>query len=167
MQLLNSQYDLMDTYYNDWNLLHLSGPSYQTNSIGQGTQLQAPYFGQELLDRPKSSSELTSEFGKQKPITNNYLKQPYQRGKIQNSKRLENKQTIDESDSDTVDDLLQDTDSSKRRSFSPNIKQFLMRWLLRYKDNPYPSPRIKSRLAEKTGLQVKQVEDFLVNGKCV
>jgi Homeobox KN domain len=40
-----------------------------------------------------------------------------------------------------------------------------MRWLNKYRENPYPSPRIKKRMADVCGLTVKQVEDFLVNGK--
>lgn len=75
------------------------------------------------------------------------------------------KPLIDDSDSDEVDGPIVETGHDcNRRAFSPAIKQFLMRWLHRYKDNPYPSARLKARLAEKTGLQINQVEDFLVNG---
>lgn len=74
---------------------------------------------------------------------------------------------VDESDSDTVEfgmhvNLMQ-TDGNKR-SHSTEVKQFLIRWLLRYKDNPYPSQRIKNRLSRVCGLSVTQIEDFFVNG---
>jgi Homeobox KN domain len=76
---------------------------------------------------------------------------------------------VDESDSDVVDDLddpLQ-PECAKRKSFSPAVKRFLIRWLLRHQTNPYPTQRLKSRLADKTGLAINQVEDFLVNGSYV
>jgi Homeobox KN domain len=72
---------------------------------------------------------------------------------------------MDNSDSDTVDGPTSQTaGDNKRRTFTPAVKQYLVRWLLRYKENPYPSPRIKQRLANHTGLSVSQIEDFFVNG---
>jgi hypothetical protein len=75
---------------------------------------------------------------------------------------------IDVSDSDVLDGPVLTSDfshDSKRRSFPQPIKRLLKRWLLKNNENPYPSLRIKISLAEKTGLKVSQVEDFLVNGK--
>jgi hypothetical protein len=77
----------------------------------------------------------------------------------------------DDSDSDVVNGPIEvevpEPDKSKKvkRSFNPPVKEFLIRWLKRYSDNPYPSPRVKTCLAAKTGLTVNQIEDFLVNGK--
>jgi hypothetical protein len=74
---------------------------------------------------------------------------------------------IDDSDSDYVrEEIYQDELSRdrKRRGFPIPIKEYLVRWLLRHKDNPYPSIRIKEKLARNTGLSLNQVEDFLVNG---
>lgn len=95
-----------------------------------------------------------------------------QRPKVTMRKRTMLK-LMDESDSDIVEGptekhgstaIASSDKSKKRRSFNPAVKEFLIRWLKRYKDNPYPSPRIKTRLAQKTGLTVNQIEDFLVNG---
>jgi hypothetical protein len=64
----------------------------------------------------------------------------------------------DDSDDDMVEGGPQSENGHNRRSFSPNVKHFLIRWLHRYSDNPYPSARIKNRLAAKCGLSVAQVE---------
>jgi hypothetical protein len=82
-------------------------------------------------------------------------------------KRYE-KPMVDQSDSDCLEGPIEPfSQNSKklRRTFNPLVKQYLIRWLLRYSENPYPSPRIKNRLAENTGLSVNQIEDFFINGK--
>lgn len=84
--------------------------------------------------------------------------------------RKREKAMVDESDSDCVDGpinvaITSDGTSNKtRRTFSPAVKQYLVRWLLRYRENPYPSPRIKAKLAKNTNLSINQIEDFFING---
>jgi hypothetical protein len=63
----------------------------------------------------------------------------------------------DQSDDDEVEGGRAAT-FSERRSYPPCVKQYLIRWLHRYNDNPYPSLRIKTKLAENTSLTLTQIE---------
>jgi hypothetical protein len=70
---------------------------------------------------------------------------------------------IDQSDSDFLENV--DHRGQKNgREYASSIRDFLIRWVIRYRDNPYPSLRIKKKMAFTCGLVVKQVEDFLCNG---
>lgn len=73
------------------------------------------------------------------------------------------KELIDISDSDCLE--IEDHKGQKNgREYASAVRDYLMRWLLRYRHNPYPSLRIKKKMSEMCGLNVKQIEDFLCNG---
>lgn len=78
------------------------------------------------------------------------------------------KNLVDESDSDTLIALPTDpviaNGVGNSKDHSLVVKNFLLRWLFRHKENPYPSLRLKKKLADICSLSVKQVEDFMVNG---
>lgn len=48
-----------------------------------------------------------------------------------------------------------------KRLFTPEIKRMLKDWLVRRRENPYPSREEKKSLAQKTGLTYIQVRIIL------
>lgn len=53
-----------------------------------------------------------------------------------------------------------DSNRPIKRLFTPEIKRMLKDWLVRRRENPYPSRNEKKLLAEKTGLTYIQVRDY-------
>lgn len=52
-----------------------------------------------------------------------------------------------------------------KRLFTPEIKRMLKDWLVRRRENPYPSRDEKKSLAQKTGLTYIQVLNKVDNSK--
>ncbi|EDW75543.1 uncharacterized protein Dwil_GK23761 [Drosophila willistoni] len=61
------------------------------------------------------------------------------------------------------DELLLDTGRMAKRLFTPDIKSMLKDWLIRRRDNPYPSREEKKQLAGETGLTYTQICNWFAN----
>jgi hypothetical protein len=103
------------------------------------------------------------------PKDSNYADRPIrmktcrkQPGSHKKAHHINDRDLMDISDGDVVSSLELVPRHGKEHSFA--TKEFLIRWLFRYRNNPYPSIRIKQKLATKSNLTVKQIEDFFVNG---
>ena len=55
--------------------------------------------------------------------------------------------------------------SKIRANFAPEVLDELCGWLSNNIDNPYPAQEVKESLAKKTGLKIKQVNDWFINAR--
>lgn len=53
----------------------------------------------------------------------------------------------------------------KRSNHSPEARAILFDWLLRHREQPYPTDSEKKMLVEKTGLTETQLNDWMVNAR--
>jgi len=53
----------------------------------------------------------------------------------------------------------------RKGNFTDDIKSLLLRWLVDHLDHPYLEPKDKEDLAQKTGLEPKQIGDWFSNAR--
>lgn len=61
------------------------------------------------------------------------------------------------------EDELQPATRAAKRLFTPDIKRMLKDWLIRRRENPYPSREEKKQLAGETGLTYTQICNWFAN----